>query len=430
MQLGGQDSGEARVPQLAPGCDPARLPLSPAEGYLLSRIDGRTPWGLLRQIGGLPPREVDRCLERWVSEGILVCEGAGPKSQPRPQARKPQGEPGPATAAPASPVEPSPAEVGAAPSEGAQTDESLDIPIEAQERILEFEKRLKRPYHEILGVAAAADVKAVKRAYFELSKEYHPDRYFRRNIGPFGPRLERIFKRVVEAYELLSDPATRAEVQRNAAETAPPAASPATAAVPEKGPSAPKKKLPPLHLHAPQLRALAERKAKAKGFFETGMAAFKEGRWREAAASVRLAIAFDPWNEAVKEAFGEVQRRANEERAEQLLKEANGTLDLRRGADALPLFEEALHYRPHDPEVNYTTARLAWLVAGDLKKAKEYAARACELRPEVLHYRRTLGQIYKAAGLTANARREFEAALRIDPKDAEAKQELRGLPKK
>ena len=419
MQLGGQGSGETRVPQLAPGCDPAGLPLSPAEGYLLSRIDGRTPWSLLRQIGGLPPSEVDRCLERWISEGILVVNGSGARPNPRRSEASGTEEaaqsPQPATKNPQNPT----------PGK-AETDESLEIPIEAQERILEFESRLKCPYHEILGVPASADVKAVKRAYFELSKEYHPDRYFRRKIGPFGPRLERIFKRVVEAYELLSDPATRAEVQRIPAEPPPSAAAPAS----EKAAPGPKKKLPPLHLHAPQLRALAERKAKAKGFFETGMAAFKEGRWREAAASVRLAIAFDPWNEAVKEAFGEVQHKANEERAEQLLKEANANLDLRRANEALPLFEEALHYRPQDPEVNHTTARVAWLAAGDLKKAKEYAARACELRPEVSTYRRTLGQIYKAAGLSANARRELEAALRIDPKDAEAKQELRNLPKK
>ncbi|HTF35796.1 MAG TPA: DnaJ domain-containing protein [Myxococcota bacterium] len=429
MQLGGQGSGEARVPQLAPGCDPARLPLSPAEGYLLSRIDGRTPWSLLRQIGGLPPSEVDRCLERWVLEGILVVDGSAPKSNPPPGGApgkdKREGED--SKAAPHPPLEAAPSAAAASPA-SVETDESLDLPVEAQERILEFEKRLKRPYHEILGVPATADVKAVKRAYFELSKEYHPDRYFRRNIGPFGPRLERIFKRLVEAYELLSDPATRAEVQRNVAEAPPPAAAAASAT--EKAPAGPRKKLPPLHLHAPQLRALAERKAKAKGFFETGMAAFKEGRWREAAASVRLAIAFDPWNEAVKEAFGEVQHKANQERAEQLLKEANANLDLRRVAEALPLFEEALLYRPHDPDVNHTTARLAWLAAGDLKKAKEYAVRACELRPEVSTYRRTLGQIYKAAGLIANARRELEAVLRIDPKDAEAKQELRSLPKK
>jgi len=423
MQLGGQRSGEARVPQLAPGCDPAQLPLSPAEGYLLSRIDGRTPWSLLREIGGLPPGEVDRCLERWLSEGILVVHGMGAKDGHRPpgspREEREQSRGGSSTVA-----EP---ESSGAPSADPQTDPNLEIPVEAQERILGFETRLKRPYHEVLGVPADADLKAVKRAYFELSKEYHPDRYFRRNIGPFALRLERIFKRIVEAYELLSDPATRAEVQRAVAEPPPPAPTPASG----KAPAAePRKKLPPLHLHAPQLRALAERKAKAKGFFESGMAAFREGRWREAAASVRLAIAFDPWNEPVKEAFAEVQHKANEERAEQLLKEANANLDLRRVAEALPLFEEALHYRPHDPELNHTTARLAWLAADDLKRAKEYAARACELRPEVSGYRRTLGQIYKAAGLIANARRELEAALRIDPKDTEAKQELRNLPKK
>jgi len=117
-------------------------------------------------------------------------------------------------------------------------------------------------------------------------------------------------------------------------------------------------------------------------------------------------------------------------RAEQLLKEAHASLDLRHGPEALRLFEEALLYRPHDPDVNHTAARLAWLVGGDLRKAKDYAVSACELRPEVGQYRRTLGQIYKAAGLVANARRELEVALRIDPKDAEAKQELRGLAKK
>ena len=39
----------------------------------------------------------------------------------------------------------------------------------------------------------------------------------------------------------------------------------------------------------------------------------------------------------------------------------------------------------------------------------------------------TLGQIYKAAGLAANAKRELQHALRLDPSDAEAKQELKSL---
>jgi curved DNA-binding protein CbpA len=436
MQLGGSSAQAAEVPQLAPGCDPTRLPLSPAEGYLLSRIDGRTPWGLLREIAGLPAAEVDRCLHRWIQEGIVVVASRGAERAPGANGGG-RAEAAGVGAAP-QPAAPATSAVGrpAAPAQPA-VDPGLDLAVEAQERILEFETRLALPYHQILGVPVSADTKTVKRAYFELSKEFHPDRYFRREIGPFKLRLERVFKKIVEAYELLSDPTTRAELDRVRAEEA--AAKPAPAAAPSpivdprtaeevarvaQG----KSHLP--HLHARRLRALAERRAKAKGFFEAGMAAFREGRWLEAAGSVRLAVAFDPANDAMKESFADVQRKAHEERAKQLLSEAEGAMEMRQYKDALGLYEEALFFRPHDADLCHKTARLAWLVGEDLKRAKEYGARACEIEPEVGAYHRTLGQIYKAAGLVANARRELETALRIDPKDAEAKDGLRGLGRK
>ena len=63
------------VPRLAADCDPTRLELTPAEAYLLSRVDGRTPWSQLRQIGGLPVGEVDRCLVDWLDRGVLLLDG-------------------------------------------------------------------------------------------------------------------------------------------------------------------------------------------------------------------------------------------------------------------------------------------------------------------------------------------------------------------
>jgi cytochrome c-type biogenesis protein CcmH/NrfG len=42
-------------------------------------------------------------------------------------------------------------------------------------------------------------------------------------------------------------------------------------------------------------------------------------------------------------------------------------------------------------------------------------------------YRRMLADVYAAAGLSANAKREYETALRIDPNDKEAKAALRSL---
>jgi tetratricopeptide (TPR) repeat protein len=174
-------------------------------------------------------------------------------------------------------------------------------------------------------------------------------------------------------------------------------------------------------------RALRERERKAKHYFETGMAAFRAERWLEAAASVRLALAFDPRNEAHREAFGQIQQKAHEMRAAQLVREAEAALDIREYGRALAAFEECLQFRPHDADLHHRAARLAQLGGGDLRKAKEWAALACELAPDEAPYRRTLGQIYKAAGLDANARRELRRALELDPRDEESRVELAGL---
>jgi len=406
-----------RIPRLAEGCDPTGLDLSPEEGFLLSRIDGATSQALLREVGGLPAAEVDRCLERWARAGVVVFAGGARAS----------AAPDPAPEVPAA-AEPGPAE---------GVDPSLDMPVEVQRSVQAMEARLDRPYHEILGVGVEADPRTIKRAYFRLSKQFHPDRYFRRNIGPYAERLERVFRRIAEAYELLSDPTTRAEIQRSlggggaAPEAGPGAGAGASAgeAAPGGGEAAPgartRRRRPPRF--SPLTRALLQRRAKAKGLFESGLAAFAAERWVEAAGAVRLAIAFDPHNEHYRRRFGEVREKAAAVRFEQLSKEAESALSFRDGAEALRLFEEALHHKPYDVQTNHKAAKLAWAVANDLHRAKEYATRACEMEPESAECRKLLGQIYKAAGLKANARRELQRAARLDPKDAEVRAELKSL---
>jgi curved DNA-binding protein CbpA len=386
-----------------------------------------TPLSLLRQMGALAPADVDKCIARWEKEGVIVYAGR-PSALANPEPPPPPKPPA-RTAKPAAPKPAPPAEI----------DPSLDLSVEMQERVIEFEGRLRLPYHEILGVPRDADVRAIKMAYFGLSKQFHPDRYFRRNLGPYALRVENIFKKVLEAYELLSDPATRAEVQSQPAPAAPLAAPPAStggpasdtdaagAAAAAAAADAARRLRQRLHSLGRNNKALGERKRKAKTFFEAGMAAFKKERWLEAAGSVRLALAFDPDNEVYKSEFADVQRRAHEERARVLLKEADGCYELGDYKEALRAYEDALHYRPFDAELAYKTARLSWKLGADLKKAKEYAMAACELVPDNATYHRVLGQVYKAAGLAANAKRELQHALRLDPSDAEAKQELKSL---
>jgi curved DNA-binding protein CbpA len=299
-------------------------------------------------------------------------------------------------------------------------DPSLDLEVEVQQELLAFAERLARPYHEILGVERGADARTIKKAYFTLSKRLHPDRYFRRNIGGFAGLVETCFKKLLEAYELLSDPQTRAEVE---ARTVPSETAPARRSSIEAG----RRLRERVGALGGAKRANGERRRKAKSFFEAGMAAFGKERWLDAAGAVRLAIAFDPENELFRERFAEVQRRAHDERARALVKQAEGALELRDFPAASSLFEEALHYRPADPELSIRAAKIAWQALGELRRAKELAAHAVELAPENGSYRRLLGLVYRDAGLAANAKRELETALRIDPRDSEAKAALRGL---
>src|SRR5262245_36658443 len=70
---GGTDA-DRRCPRLAPDWEEHAGELSPAEGFLLSRIDGHTPWTVLREIGGLSPADADAALSAWAAAGIVLLD--------------------------------------------------------------------------------------------------------------------------------------------------------------------------------------------------------------------------------------------------------------------------------------------------------------------------------------------------------------------
>lgn len=87
---------------------------------------------------------------------------------------------------------------------------SVDLGDEVKRRIITMRRRVRSAdYFVLLEVARDVDARDLKRAYFRLSKEFHPDRYYRKNTGPFGPWLAQIFETLSKAFEVLADATSR-----------------------------------------------------------------------------------------------------------------------------------------------------------------------------------------------------------------------------
>jgi curved DNA-binding protein CbpA len=69
-------------------------------------------------------------------------------------------------------------------------------------------------YYEILGVGKDASVEEIKKAYYKVSKQFHPDRHFSFPSHDIKGKLTKILLYTTEAYETLSDPEKRSEYDR------------------------------------------------------------------------------------------------------------------------------------------------------------------------------------------------------------------------
>jgi DnaJ-domain-containing protein 1 len=187
---------DSLVPVIKPSAL-AGLKLGSDEGFVLSRVDGKLTVG---QICLLVPFDADvtaTILAQLARVGAIDIPGAEiPEALP---ALKPE--------VPATHVAPT----QGPPRAGQTMMDGLELTAAQARRIDEFFSTLAtRDAFELLEIDRHADKKDIKRAYFKMSKELHPDRFFGKSIGPYRERLSRIFQSVKAAYELLSDDARRA----------------------------------------------------------------------------------------------------------------------------------------------------------------------------------------------------------------------------
>jgi curved DNA-binding protein CbpA len=195
------------VPTPVRGVDIYKLPLSTLEGFVLSRVDGSASVEDISIMSGIAKDQVLAILQRLFELGAVELSWLGARGKPKAQHQ-------PAAASAAAAQAPADAHFAARVPrfDTALLEEAVQIPPETRKRILAAHLAMDgMNLYEVLGVSHKADKKAIRVAYFELSKLFHPDAYFGKELGSFKPKMEAVFKRLTEAYETLGKAKKRAE---------------------------------------------------------------------------------------------------------------------------------------------------------------------------------------------------------------------------
>jgi curved DNA-binding protein CbpA len=234
---------------LTPAGDPAShfQGMSPADGFLLSRVDGTLSAREVLDLAPMEREEAERGLLGLISNGVVTWGaraerkalpglGRRARSESAPVATPASADPPPPARAPPEPAGPLPA----------PPDPSFEEQrAKRRQEIEDLHARLKTMNHfEALGIPRSSSEKEVKAAYFSLARRFHPDTHTDPGIADLEDKIEAIFIRVGAAYEVLRNRDKRTDYESSlprmrpaAAPVAAAASTPAQAAAPEPTPA-------------------------------------------------------------------------------------------------------------------------------------------------------------------------------------------------
>jgi tetratricopeptide (TPR) repeat protein len=298
--------------------------------------------------------------------------------------------------------------------------EAVDIDQARRKEILFAEAGLPTWTHwQVLGLEWNASSEAVRQAYLDKVKIFHPDRYVGKRLGSFRTRLERVFRRLTEArdvltsdvqrppYVLASAPAlevTRLEARRLEDERR---------SVERRG---------RLARHNPLL-ARAER---ITTLMKHGRQMLESGQFIQAANDFQLVAGLDPGNSEAGPLAVVARKKAVEARVADCLEKAHAAETMGGWQGALAAYRAALEIDPAHLRALVLASRAA-LELGDGNAARDLAEQALKVQPRSAAAHEALGAALEAVGKRADARKALERAVEIDPRLESAKERLKKL---
>lgn len=381
----------------------ARRPLSAEERALLAEAGAGATVGEVLSRSGLPE-----------ARGVATLLGLRLQGLVRPGWRPASSPVGGAPSRPSS---------GAIPVvDVAALREDVEIEPARRQEILEFEARCASPDHfAMLGVPRGAPAAECKKAYYELTRRFHPDRYFGKRLGSYKARIDKVFKRMTEAQLVLTDPNRRAEwLAAHPQFAAPGRAQPATpldeARLQERRERIARH---PYLARRHRLNELLTRAREAMGKREFSLAINE----------LNLAMQLQPNHPEVMRMLREARRGADRVRGEAELAAALKCEEMGDVSGALVRLRTAQMLDPENLQISMKLARLLLGLGGqdNLREGHMLMRKAIELEPANVDARLLFASILAQVGMFKNAKREFETVLKQRPGDKVATEQLRKL---
>ena len=369
------DDGEtlAPAPDAVERLEASGLGLSPAEGFVMSRLYEPTNLRYVLAVSGLPEGETRRAVYALALGGLIKRE-RWPRVLP---AHVPhQNVTRPAAAPPAAAESSKQEETKSAP-EAEETNAQAAAEADPRELIEELLALGRAETHySVMGVTRSSTAADIKRVYYSLARRLHPDRLRRVADADTQQRIDAAFAKIAQAYDVLKDSKLRASYDLKL----------------EK-------------LRSASKRADDEARQDATRNDEPSHADAARDEPQRANAGASAARAETSENEA----------------AEQKFRQGLAAYAKKNFAAARLLFGEAARLDPRRARYRAHFGRALARDKATRRQAETELLAAVSLDALDASFRVMLAELYRDVGLRRKAEAQLERALALDPLNAEAR---------
>jgi DnaJ-domain-containing protein 1 len=273
-------------------------------------------------------------------------------------------------------------------------------------------------YYQILQLGIDEDAADVRRAYFRLMREYHPDRFMKEQNPETKEQLKEIFRILTQAYETLSDPELKREYDLSIPDF--------TGAEERENEMA----LESLWSGAGGEGELPEQNPElAKSFFESALESFTSEDYVTAELNYKLAVALDPTQDDYHAGLAKTRRILHKKRAREGAIKAIYFEDEGKYRNAITTMMRSVELDPEVAEYRYDLARILEAYGNDLHSARMHVLLALDRHPGKINYLLLFGKIQKRLGELSGARRTLKRVISLESENKEAKETIEEIEK-